>query len=107
MSASTNVCRRHASAPTAARDFVEVAAVAGREVVEAHDVLAEPQQRLEQMRADEAGAAGDQPAQRLPRAARRDARERRARGRHRHQSLQTRMPRARSAAASAWHLTST
>ena len=39
--------------------------MAGGEVVEAHDVLAEVEQRLDQVRADEAGAAGDEPAQRL------------------------------------------
>ena len=41
----------------------------GREIVEAHDLLPEAKQRLEQMRADEAGAAGHEPAPRPRRAA--------------------------------------
>ena len=39
-----------------AAHLVEVAPVAGREVVEADDVLVEREQRLDQVRADEAGA---------------------------------------------------
>ena len=53
---------RHASVADRRAHLVEVAPVPGREVVEADHVLAEPQQRLEQMRADEAGAARDEPA---------------------------------------------
>ena len=66
MSASSHVCRLHASCTDRVTDIVEIVAVAGGEVVETDDVLAEAQQRLEQMRSDESGAARDEPAQRLP-----------------------------------------
>ena len=46
-------------------NFVEVAAISGRKVVEADHVLPEAQQRFDQMGADEPGAAGDEPAQGL------------------------------------------
>jgi hypothetical protein len=39
----------------------KVLALAGREVVEAHHLLVEPQQLLDEVRADEAGRSGDQP----------------------------------------------
>ncbi|MCY1526865.1 hypothetical protein D9M68_619090 [compost metagenome] len=42
-------------------DFVQVALVAGGEIVQAGDGLAQFQQGLQQVRADEAGAAGHQP----------------------------------------------
>ena len=45
-------------------DVLEVAPRAGREIVEADDLLAVPQQCLDQVRADEAGRTGDQPARR-------------------------------------------
>jgi hypothetical protein len=43
---------------------IEIALVAGGEVVEAGHLLAAAQQMFEQVRADEAGAAGDEPATR-------------------------------------------
>ena len=49
---------------------VEIAAMPGREIVEADDFLPGREQRLHEMRADEAGAAGHQPAPR-PRSERR------------------------------------
>jgi hypothetical protein len=49
--------------------FVQVAPVTGREVVQPDHRLADPQQRFDQVRADEAGTAGHQPARRaLPQA---------------------------------------
>ena len=88
-------------------NFLEIAPVPCCEVVETDDVLVEVQQRLGKMRPDEAGAASDEPSER-PRAER-TAGSRERPGPHRrccHQSLQTSMPRARSA-ASAWLFTST
>ena len=52
-------------APDGRLDLVEVVLVAGGEVVEADDALAQLEQSLEQVRADEAGHAGDQPGTRL------------------------------------------
>ena len=46
--------------------LVEVGAVSRREVVEAHHLLSQPQQRLHQMRSDEASASRDEPASRMP-----------------------------------------
>lgn len=45
-------------------DFVEVVPMAGGEVVEADDGLVEPEERIEQVRADETGHAGDEPGAR-------------------------------------------
>jgi hypothetical protein len=45
-----------------ARDFVKVALVARGEIVEADDPLAIGQQRLDQVRPDETGRAGYEPA---------------------------------------------
>src|SRR6185437_4279268 len=93
--------------PHARLDLVEVPAIAGRKIVEADDALIETEQGFDEVRADEAGAAGDEPAQRTLAQLRRDARERigvRHRDRH---SRHTASPRARSASASARHLTST
>src|SRR5438105_4911992 len=70
-------------------DFLKVGTMAGGEVVQAHDVLAQAQQMLDQVRADEA------------RASRHEPRALAAQRRH------TSMPRARSASASAWFFTST
>ena len=42
-------------------DFVEVAPMPGGEIVEADDALIELEKRLKQVRADEAGDAGDEP----------------------------------------------
>ena len=41
--------------------FVQVALVAGGEVVQPHDFLVQLEQGFEQVAADEAGNAGDQP----------------------------------------------
>ena len=95
--------RRHG-----ALDFGEVAPVAGREIVQRHDVLVELEQRLHEMRTDEAGAARDQPASRsgsqpILRGA--DGRVRTRNGVH--QRRHTVTPRARSESASTWHFTST
>ena len=76
----------------------------GLEGYEADDVLAEPQQLFHQMRADEARAAGNEPAQRAIAHAPACRAVRGARiGR---QSRHTQTPRSRSACASAWHFTS-
>ena len=48
-----------------ALDVVQVAPVAGREVIQADHALIQPQELLEQVRADKASHAGDQPALRL------------------------------------------
>ena len=45
--------------------FIEIALIAGREIVEPHHALIELEQRLQQIRADKAGDAGDQPGSRL------------------------------------------
>ncbi len=108
MSACRNSCRPHGPVADGPVHFVEVVAVSGLEVVDADDVLSEAQQGFHQMRTDEPGASGHQPAQRLGA----ELRHRRphglrfARG-EAHHSLHTWTPRARSAAASAWHFTST
>lgn len=91
-----------------AADLVKVRAIPRRKIVDADHALPEAQEPLEQMRADEAGAAGDEPAQRPLAQTLLHRRERflplRARW---HYSLQTLTPSARSALASAWHFTST
>ena len=88
--------------------FVQVMPVAGLEVVDANHVLSEAQQDFDQMRTDEPGASGHQPAQRLGAESRhrRSHGFRLARGEG-HHSLHTWTPRARSAAASALLFTST
>src|SRR5271170_5303063 len=87
--------------------LIEVVAVAGLEVVDADDILSEAQQGLDQMRTDEPGASGHQPAQRLGAQMRCRRPQRLGFARvEAHQSLHTWTPRARRAAASAWHLTS-
>ncbi len=48
-------------------ELVEVALVPGREIVEPDDPLPRPQQRLDQVRSDEAGSAGHQPGRSLAR----------------------------------------
>ena len=53
--------RAHCSARHARLHFVEIARRAGGEIVEPDDTLIEREQRFEQVRADEAGHAGDQP----------------------------------------------
>ena len=45
--------------------LLKVLTITGLEVVQAHDILSQAQQRLDQMGADEACAAGHQPAHRL------------------------------------------
>ena len=67
MSASMKRWRRHALVADRGAHLVEIAPVAGGEIVEADDRLVELEQRLDQVRADEAGAAGHEPAQRLRR----------------------------------------
>ena len=57
MSPSTKASRCQASVADRAAHVVEIAPVAGREVVEADHVLAEREQRLDQVRADEARRA--------------------------------------------------
>jgi hypothetical protein len=44
--------------------FVEIAPMAGSEIVEADHILPEEQQRFEEMGPDETGATRDQPPQR-------------------------------------------
>ena len=61
MSPSMKRKRAHCAGATQALHLVEVALVAGGEVVQADDRLVELQQGLEQVAADEAGDAGDQP----------------------------------------------
>ena len=79
----------------------------GFEVVETHHVLSQKQQRFDQVRTDESRAACDEPAQGLgPKLGDRGAQSDRF-ARDAHQSLQTCMPRARSAAPSARLFTST
>ena len=56
----------HCAGPTSAFDFIEIALIAGREIVEPHHALIELEQGLQQIRADEAGDAGDQPGFRAP-----------------------------------------
>ncbi|MBS1216743.1 MAG: hypothetical protein H6R20_1717 [Proteobacteria bacterium] len=75
----------------------------GGEVVEAHDLLPEPEQRLDEMRADETRAAGHEPAARIRLQFLADEGERV----HGVQSRQTLMPRASKAVVSCWHFTST
>lgn len=48
-----------------AHDFIQVALVAGGEVIEANDPLVELEKRLEQVGPDEAGYAGDEPGFRV------------------------------------------
>ena len=80
---------------------VEIALVASREVVETRHRLASAQQRLEQVRADEAGRARDEPAARAFGERAQQLVDRAAHSRH------TLTPRVRNAAASAVHFTST
>ena len=89
-------------------DSVEIVPVTGCKIVEAHDLLAQAEQRLEQMRSDESRAACHQPAQRLfaQPGARCRIRDGTALGPG-HQSLHTWMPCARKAVMSAWLFTST
>ena len=88
-------------------NLIEVPAMAGFEIIDADDVLIEPQECFQQMRADESGAPGDQPPPALLAHSLR-ARQRVDRFAHcGHHSLHTVTPRARNSAASAWHLTST
>ena len=46
---------------TSVLNFIEIALVSGREIVQPHHALIELEQSLQQIRADEAGDAGDQP----------------------------------------------
>ena len=64
MSPSMLVKLRHAVSPTNCPHLLQIAGIAGREVVEAHDRLPELEQCLQQIGADETGDPGDQPAAR-------------------------------------------
>ena len=79
--------------------------MAGGEVVEADHRLVELEQRLHQVRADEAGAAGHEPAQRLRRQSLAHVVDR-ASSRRRPQSRQTVTPLPVSSPASNWLFTS-
>ena len=48
--------------PNQCANLVQVVAMAGREIVKAHDLLALAQEKLHQVGADKAGRSGDQPA---------------------------------------------
>jgi len=50
-----------------APDFVEIPPMPGREIVQSDDPLSCPQQRLDQVRTDEASGPGDQPGRPRPR----------------------------------------
>ena len=80
--------------------FVEIGAVAGREVVEAGHALPGAQQDFDQMRADEARAPGHQPAARPVRQLPGDL------VRHAFHKRQTLTPRSCKARRSAVHFTS-
>src|SRR5258708_1044008 len=55
-------CERRVRAPTAAEHVREVGSASRREVVEPDDFLTQPEQRFDQMRADESSCSGDQKA---------------------------------------------
>ena len=64
MSPSMKRKRAACSGVTQCREFLEVAAMPGGEIVEADDLLIEREQRLDEVRADETGGARHQPAPR-------------------------------------------
>ena len=60
MSPSMNLNRAHCDGSTSLH-LIEIALITRREIVQPHHPLIEPEQRLEQIGADEAGDASDQP----------------------------------------------